>query len=135
MNDDFSIDLKQQIAHLARTIRSGLLIILVGISAMNIFEAVVLIPELKHFFDDMLHAGNVPALTAMLIGCRLALTVLSIALLGAGFIVCLFSSPERALTKLCVLIVAAFIQIAITTIALFVPLLAIIHTMSSGSGG
>jgi len=134
-NDDSDIDLNQKYNQLARAMKLGFLAILFGISFFNILGTIFLVPKFEQIFHDMLGGKPLPVLTTFVIGAHEVWIFVSLALPLAGVLICRLSSPERAVTVIAAATAAALAQTVITVFALFLPLISIIQTMSSGSGG
>jgi len=137
MSNNADIDLKLQYSQLARAVKFGFCLILFGVSFFNVLGAIFVVPRFEQIYPLMLGhraLSMLPPITAFVVDYHLALIVLSIALPVSGMMICLFASAKRVVVALTLLMVVAFIQIAITAAALILPLISTNQTMSSSPG-
>jgi len=124
---DSDTDTKQRYSELSFAVKAGFCIILFGISLIYIFGAIFIIPKFQYIFQDMLNGKPLPPLTALVIEYHWILASLSLVMMTLGVMLCIFVPAKNAVIGFSVLVVAAFIQITITGVALILPLIPVVR--------
>lgn len=108
------------------------LVILLLSSALNIFMLFFIVPKFEQIYADALPGRILPSITEFIITARIALAVINLSWPILGAILIQRQKPY-AILWINVGIIWSFLQIGITTIALFMPMVGDITGMSNSN--
>ena len=118
----------EEVKVLGNATRIGFIVILFGISYLNIRLSLG-IEFFDQIFRDMLGSRPLPAMTGFIVSARTSLIVLSCLLPIAGLITAASMKCSSAIFSLSAFMAVAVLQTITTGHALMAPLLTIVHQM------
>lgn len=103
------------------------------VSTLQLFLWLFVVPRFEVIFKDMLGGHQLPILTAGVISARWVFTALAgLGPLGAWWIARHVRSSQIVAIALASILMVAMVQIPLTVIALFMPLMPIVRSLSGG---
>jgi hypothetical protein len=108
-------------------------LLLLAISVANIFALLFALPAFQQIYHDMLGAHPLPLPTSAIIKWKLLFVFLAFLWPAAGITIFWINSTKNPVRYICGLFLLAVLQVGLTTIALFIPLIGDIQRIQPGT--